>query len=131
MFLPLLFASNWPTSSSSSPPPDFSLPPLSSFSFVSSLDLSALCALSCFCPFLCLSLLAHAYMSVQKICHCKRTSCLKGYCDCFHAGRTCTPRCGCQVGRVPCCICLCVMWTTPKDRLAGCQAHLPFSSLNC
>ena len=37
--------------------------------------------------------------NVQKSCHCTRSKCLKGYCDCFNAGRFCTEFCKC----VGCC----------------------------
>ena len=28
-------------------------------------------------------------------CTCKKTNCLKRYCECFNSGKTCTPECAC------------------------------------
>jgi hypothetical protein len=30
-------------------------------------------------------------------CHCRKTGCLKKYCECFHAGVSCTENCQCRV----------------------------------
>ena len=31
-----------------------------------------------------------------KVCHCKRSSCKKKYCECFEAGKSCSANCKCE-----------------------------------
>jgi hypothetical protein len=37
-----------------------------------------------------------AEMVSQRRCRCKRTGCLKRYCECYQAGRECTAHCSCE-----------------------------------
>lgn len=34
--------------------------------------------------------------TIAKVCHCKRSSCVKKYCECYEAGKACTPNCKCE-----------------------------------
>lgn len=38
---------------------------------------------------------AEANSKKTKVCNCKRTKCLKLYCDCFASGELCGPDCNC------------------------------------
>lgn len=34
--------------------------------------------------------------SAHKVCHCKRSNCIKKYCECYEDSRPCTPLCKCE-----------------------------------
>lgn len=55
--------------------------------------------------------------SHTKGCHCKKTGCLKKYCECFQAGVVCSERCRC--------VC-CKNRADNPDRQASLQVHLPW-----